>query len=485
MNFQSYLFLGFLLVVLAGWQLLGRCAGPRPQRLWLLAAGLVFYGYSSWLALLLLVGEGLVTWLLGRLMLRRPAWRKGLLVLGAALLLAVLVRFKYSGFFLDNLNALLGTGFSVLSLSLPLGLSFVTFQQIFYLRDCYHGELDALRPDEFALWLTFFPTVSSGPITRPGEMVLQFRDPACRRLTWENLAKGLYCFSLGLFKKVLIADTLGGAADYGFALVGQLSSSDAVLTILAYTLQLYFDFSGYCDMAWGIAKMLGFDLPRNFDSPYRAVSVSDFWSRWHITLTRFFRTCVYIPLGGNRKGLGRTCGNIMIIFLLSGLWHGAGWGFLLWGALHGGAMVVERLLRGKVTLPRWLGWLLTFVFVNVAWVYFRAPTVDQANALLGAVFQFTPYLPSAGFCSSLLLPEAAKGLELLGQALPGAAAVLGRALPLLVFPAALALCLLVPNPIRQAEHFRPTPWKAVVCVAALVWSVVSFSGVSTFLYVNF
>lgn len=485
MNVQSHLFLGYLALVLAGWWLLSRRADPRPQRIWLLAACLVFYGYSSWTALLLLAGEGALTWLLGRAMLRRPAWRKGLLILGTAVLLAVLVRFKYSGFFLESLNGLLGAGFSIPALALPLGLSFVTFQQIFYLRDCYQGELGKLSLCEFALWLTFFPTVSSGPITRPGEMVLQFRDPARRAFSWEGLASGLYCFSLGLFKKVLLADTLAGAADYGFLRAYQISSADAALTILAYTLQLYFDFSGYCDMAWGMANMLGFELPRNFDSPYRAVSVSDFWSRWHITLTRFFRTCVYIPLGGNRKGLARTCVNIMVIFLLSGLWHGAGWGFLLWGALHGGAMVMERLLRGRVTLPRWLGWLLTFVFVNVAWVYFRAPTVEVANALLGAVFRFTPYLPSSGFCASLLLPEVSKGLELLGLLLPGGAAVLARALPLLLFPAAVVLCLLVPNPIRQAEQFRPTVWKALVCVAALVWSVVSFSGVSTFLYVNF
>lgn len=226
-------------------------------------------------------------------------------------------------------------------------------------------------------------------------------------------------------------------------------------------------------------------LPRNFDSPYKAVSVGDFWDRWHITLSRFFRNCVYIPLGGNRKGMVRTCVNLMIIFLISGLWHGAGWGFLLWGALHGAAMVVERLLRGKVRLPRWLGWLLTFVFVNVAWVYFRAPDLETANALLSAVLKFNFYLPSQSFCTSLLLPEVSAALQFLGGYAPALSAFLLRAVPLLIFPISLALCLLVRNPIRQAEDMRMTKGRAVLCAAALVWSVVSFSGVTTFLYVNF
>ena len=481
MNFQSYIFLLFAAVLLVGWRLMPSASG---RRLWLLAAGLVFYGWGAPAGLLLLAAEGVFTWWLGGL-LARSRRKKPLLALGAVVLLAVLARFKYAGFFLDTVNSVAGTSLSVASLLLPMGLSFLTFQQLFYLHDCASGELEPLSPLDFALWLTFFPTVTSGPITRPGEIAVQLRDGGRLSFDWNNFAAGLYCFSLGLAKKVLLADTLGGGADNGFARAFQISSADAVLTILAYTLQLYFDFSGYCDMAWGLAKMLGIDLPRNFDSPYRAASVSEFWSRWHITLSRFFRTCVYIPLGGNRRGMACTCRNIMIIFLLSGLWHGAGWGFILWGALHGAAMVVERLLRGRVRLPRPLGWLLTFVFVNVAWVYFRAPSVAAANALLGAVFKFIPYLPSEGLCYSLLMPEVSTLLQAVGQAMPALSQVLLRAVPLLILPLSLMLCLAVPNPIRQAEQFRPTRAKWVLCAVALVWSVVSFSGVSTFLYVNF
>lgn len=482
MNFQTYSFLLFAAVLLAGLRLLKRV---ELRRVWLLAACLVFYASNSLRGCALLLAEGAFTWAMGRAMEKYPARKKWFLALGAAVLLGVLARFKYAGFFLENLNAAAGTAFSAAALALPLGLSFVTFQQLFYLRDRCRGEVESLSPLRYALWLTFFPTVSSGPITRPGEIAAQLEGADSLTFDWDRFSAGLYAFSLGLLKKVILAETLGGGVANGYARIGHLSSADAALTILAFTFQLYFDFSGYCDMAWGLAKMVGIELPRNFDSPYRAVSVSDFWARWHITLSRFFRTCVYIPLGGNRKGTVRTCVNIMIIFLLSGLWHGAGWGFLIWGALHGMAMVAERLLKGKVRLPKWLGWLLTFLFVNVAWVYFRAPSVEAANELLGAVLRFNRYLPSESFCTSLLLPEVSYVLRFVGTFFPALSAFLLRAVPLLIFPASLALCLLVKNPVRQAEEGRWTKGRALLCAVALVWSVVSFSGVTTFLYVNF
>ena len=255
------------------------------------------------------------------------------------------------------------------------------------------------------------------------------------------------------------------------------------MTILCYTLQIYFDFSGYCDMAWGMGRMMGLDLPVNFDSPYRGVSIQDFWGRWHITLSRFFRSCVYIPLGGNRRGMAVTCRNIMVIFLLSGLWHGAGWGFVIWGALHGVAMVVQRLWGKRKFLPRPLCWLLTFLFVNFAWVFFRAATLDQALALLGDLAGSWA-MPSAEMAAALLLPE----FEALGYFVSAFSASLGQALtywlPLLALPGALLL-LACPNPTRQAQRFRPAWWKALLAAAALIWSLVSLVGVETFIYANF
>ncbi len=485
MVFQSYVFLLLFLIALLGYYLLGRLGAARGQRLWLLAVCLVFYGWGAPKGLVLLLLECAFSYLLGRAILRLPQRRKLLLAVGAAGLLAVLLRFKYASFFLSNLNALTGQTHTLTALALPLGLSFLTFQQLLYLRDCAAGNAPRLSPLDYALFLCLFCTVSSGPITRAGEMTPQLHPIQARRFDWGNLSAGLYCFSLGLFKKVLIADTFAGAVTYGWDNLATLTTPTAAFAMLAYTFQLYFDFSGYCDMAAGLAKMLGLSLPVNFDSPYRAVSVGDFWKRWHITLSRFFRLCIYIPLGGNRKGTPRTCLNIFLIYLISGLWHGAGWTFLLWGALHGAAMVLDRLFRGKVRLPKFFGWLFTFIFVNITWVYFRAPSLAAGNQMLSRLFSLSFALPDAGFTGSLLLPEFTTLLNLLAASLPRLAHLLTRGLPLLLFPLALALTLLVQNPVRQMQEFKPTAKKALVSVAALCWSVVSLANVGTFLYVNF
>ncbi|MEG0824466.1 MAG: MBOAT family O-acyltransferase [Oscillospiraceae bacterium] len=481
MTFGSYLFiLGFFPVALIGWLLLGRWGQPRWRSLWLVASSMVFYGYASPVALLFLMVEGGVSYGLGVGMLRVPARKKAFALLGAVVLVGVLLYFKYTGFFLSGVNSLMGTSLQWVAPAVPLGLSFLTFRQLLFLRDCYRGEIDNLTPTDYALFLGFFPTVTSGPITRYGELQSQLDT----RFSWENFGMGLYCFSLGLAKKVLVADTLAGAVTYGYGHLQNLSSTDALITILCYTLQLYFDFSGYCDMAHGLCKMLGIDLPVNFNSPYRAVSVSDFWARWHITLSRFFRLCVYIPMGGNRKGLFRTCINIMAIFLLSGLWHGAGWGFLLWGALHGGAMVLERLLKGRLKVPKLLGWALTFVFLNVAWVYFRAPTVADGTALLSAVFSGGFALPSGGMAAALQWSEVTGAMKFLALSLPTLAAQIGYVLPLCAVPLSLLL-LFFRNPVEQLNSFRPTVSKAVLSTVCLCWSIFSLSGVTQFLDVNF
>ena len=480
MNVQSHLFvLAYLPLALILWRVLGGRLGNRAARLFLLCAGVVFCGWESPLSLLVLGAEGAVSCALGRRIARDRSRGKPLLWTGALLLLAVLAFFKYTGFAL-SLTPLEGL-FTPPGWLAPLGLSFVTFQQIFYLRDCYDGQGEA-SPLDFACCLTFFATATCGPITRVGELAPQLRAPA--PFSWDDLSAGLYCFALGLGKKVILAAMFANGANYGFANAWTLPPADCALAILCYTLQIYFDFSGYCDMAHGMAKMMGVTLPVNFNSPYQAVSVRDFWGRWHITLSRFFRQCVYIPLGGNRRGTAVTCRNILVIFLLSGLWHGAGWGFLIWGALHGLAQVLERLLKGKATLPGWLAWLLTFVFVNIAWVFFRAETVNQALALLGGLFRPGWGLPSAGFTAALPLTVVGEALGFLQNAIAPAGRVLTYGVPLLVFPAGLAL-LACPNPIVQAGRFRPNGWRLVLTAACLTASVLLFSGVDTFIYANF
>ena len=480
MNIQSHLFvLAYLPAVVLLWRLLNRGTG-RGARVFLLCAGLLFCGWGSPWSLLVLCGEGAVSFLLGRGMARPGAPRRLLLAVGAALLLAVLAFFKYTGFLL-SLTPLEGL-FSPPAGLMPLGLSFVTFQQLFWLRDCYFGEAGRESALDFACCLTFFATATCGPITRVGELAPQLRRP--RALDWGDLAAGLYCFALGLAKKVLVASVFAQRADFGYANAGALTGVDSALTILCYTLQIYFDFSGYCDMAAGMARMMGIDLPVNFNSPYRALSVRAFWGRWHITLSRFFRSCLYIPLGGSRRGMAVTCRNIMIVFLLSGLWHGAGWGFVLWGGLHGAALVAQRLWGRRKFLPKPLCWLLTFAFVNVAWVFFRAESLGQAGALLGDLFTGGLALPSAEFAAALSQQQLAQLLPALEGMLGPAGELLLYWLPLLAIPAGLAL-LACPNPLAQAERMRPTAARAVLTVACLVVSLVFFSGVDTFIYANF
>lgn len=271
MSITSHLFLlVFLPVVCVTWRLANRHSSCAA-RLCLLAAGILFCGWSAPWSLLVLAGEGTATYCLGRAISRPGSRKKPLLATGVVLVVAVLFLFKYTGFFLapwtDGLPAWLA----------PLGLSFGSFQQLFYLRDCYHGEAGEVSPLDYACCLTLFATATCGPITRVGELVPQLRRP--EPFSWDGLAAGLYCFALGLFKKVLLAAIFTGGADYGFGLAGSLSPADSAVTILCYTLQIYFDFSGYCDMAWGMGRMMGLDLPVNFDSPYRAVSIQDFWGR--------------------------------------------------------------------------------------------------------------------------------------------------------------------------------------------------------------
>lgn len=467
MSVTSYVFLlAFLPAVLVGFRKLG---GKRGQ-VFLVAAGLLFCGWGAPWSLAALAVEGTLTYRLGVGMDSPHVNKKALLGIGCTVVLGVLILFKYT------------PAAGELGFLAPLGLSFFSFQQIFWLHDRYVGQAEAVPALDYAACLTYFPVVTSGPITRVGELAPQLAHPA--EFSWENMASGLWCFSLGLFKKVLLAGLFSGGADWGFPLAGTLSPTDAALVSLCYTLQIYFDFSGYCDMAWGIARMMGVDLPVNFDSPYQSASIAEFWKRWHITLSRFFTHCVYIPLGGNRKGMAATCRNIMAVFLLSGVWHGAGLGFLIWGALHGGAMVLERLCRGKARIPKPLGWLLTFLFVNAAWVFFRAANVTQALALLGDMCKEGWALPSPEFADALLLPEFEALATFAGLAGVGTQGMFYYWLPLLSLPLGMAL-LALPNPLRQAQSFRPKAWKTFIVAAALVWSVISLSGVATFIYANF
>ena len=315
---------------------------------------------------------------------------KKLLLLGIVANLALLGYFKYSDFFLDTVNIIFDTNIPLLHLALPLAISFYTFQQIAYLVDSYKKETKEYDFLNYAVFVTFFPQLIAGPIVHHTEMMPQFATLKNKVIQHKNIALGLFIFSIGLFKKVVIADSFAIWATQGFDVAYTLNMLEAWMTSLSYTFQLYFDFSGYTDMALGIGLLFNIKLPINFDSPYKAKSIQDFWRRWHITLSRFLKEYIYIPLGGNQKGEIRTYTNLFSTFLLGGIWHGAGWTFVLWGALHGLALIIHRAWQKiGLRLPTFLAWFITFNFINIAWVFFRANNFHDALKVLSGMFRFS------------------------------------------------------------------------------------------------
>jgi alginate O-acetyltransferase complex protein AlgI len=374
-------------------------APKRARNLLVSVASIVFYAWGAHEFVLLLLACMAINFAAGQAidseaMHADPARRKAILIATIAFDLSVLVVWKYGTFALEQIadvrRAFGDDAGDVLQIALPIGISFFTFHHISYIVDVYRGVRGAQKkPLEFVTYIAMFPQLIAGPIVRYNEIADQLPSDAPRN-RWEDFTAGLPRFMLGLFKKVVIADAIAPVADAGFSLSsGDVTTSAAWLAAIAYTLQIYFDFSGYSDMAIGLGRMIGFRLPENFARPYSAHSVTDFWRRWHISLSNWFRDYLYVPLGGNRKGPRRTYVNLAIVFLLTGLWHGANWTFIVWGAYHGAWLLIERA-TGLRTLPRerWqvVRRAATFLIVVVGWVFFRAPDLGTAFDILGAMF---------------------------------------------------------------------------------------------------
>ena len=410
MLFNSYLFVFiFLPLTMLLWYGLGRLGLPRMVQTALVCMSLWFYGYGhvEYIALILasVLGNYVCSCLMG-IVERRNAkiqWMKRAVgVIGIAFDLGLLFYFKYYDFFIQNVNQLTGAGWAFKNIALPLGISFFTFQQISFLADRMMGEAGNYGILDYLNYVTFFPQLVAGPIVNHRDLVPQFVrvGQGELRMGLSSVEKGASLFIAGLAKKVLLADKLGVVVDFGYADVAGLDGISAVIVMLAYTFQIYFDFSGYCDMAVGLGWLLQIDLPQNFDSPYKSHSVQEFWRRWHMTLNAFFTKYVYIPLGGSRRGKVRQLVNIMIVFLLSGIWHGAAWTFVLWGMLHGVMLCVEHIFSdfilterakewGERPALRMLRWCYTFGFVNLAWVLFRSSSVEEAMLFYRRIFSFS------------------------------------------------------------------------------------------------
>jgi alginate O-acetyltransferase complex protein AlgI len=439
----------------------------------LFIASVVFYSVSSLpFTALLLASIALNFWIGSRIHAAgSPRAARVWLTIGIVVDMLALAYFKYAGFLSSNLELAMGQDLGFEAPPLPVGISFFTFTQIAYLVDTYKGHVTEYRPAHYGLFVTFFPHLVAGPVLHHAQMMPQFQDDATYRASMRNMSAGLLIFVIGLFKKIVIADGISPYADASFdaAAAGQsLTLLEGWMGALAYTFQLYFDFSGYSDMAIGLSRMFNIQLPFNFNSPYKSLNISDFWRRWHISLSTFLRDYLYIPLGGNRRGKFRRYGNLFVTMLLGGLWHGASWTFVFWGALHGAYLMVQHAFSAlNFTRPKHViavaagrsgAWLLTFVAVVVAWVFFRATSFGAAQEVLRSMvdgvasFELAanPVFWNAGlsisraliFCSVLLVSVVAlpnsnwmgeRILDFFEKRRPWAAAGIGVALVLVTF----------------------------------------------------
>ena len=471
MLFASHIFLfAFLPLVLLGYFGLNRyCRSAEPGKIFLCVANFVFYGWFNPRYLWILLASIAVNFVIGRGLYRMHERRRAslaLLIVGLLFNIGMIGYYKYADFFIENVNAVLSLNWPILHILLPLGISFFTFQQIAYLINIHTGELtECYDLVTYTLFISFFPQLIAGPIVLPGEMMPQFADRKNLRFNSANFAPGLWLFAIGLAKKLIIADNLAPLVDDTYKLAVQGIIPDILTSwrgALGFTLQIYFDFSGYCDMAMGIGLMFNIVLPLNFDSPLRSLSVQEFWRRWHITLGRFLAQYLYFPLGGSRKGAVRTYMTLMLIFLLSGLWHGAGWTYIVWGGLHGAALCVHRFFSKqlKLSLPPFLAFPITFVFLVCACALFRSENLKVAWRIFRGMFTVTRRSFEQGFSDISL-----NNLSLI-------AAVLG-------------IVWLLPSAAAHIKDFKPTVFTLTVTVLLLCGSVFFISRLSPFIYFNF
>lgn len=483
MLFNSYIFIClFLPLTLLGYFGLRKYEKHELAKIFLVLMSLWFYAYNNPSYLILILSSIVVNFTCSYFMVRTQGLTKKALLAGGILFnVGLIFYFKYYDFFVENLNIVLGTDYVLKNIMLPLGISFFTFQQISYVVDAYNGDTKDYSFTDYALFVTFFPQLVAGPIVLHDEIIPQFNDKEKYKVNYANIGKGLYILAVGLFKKVLIADSFGQLVDYGYSNIPYLTSAETLVVIILYTFQIYYDFSGYCDMARGIGYLLNIDLPCNFNSPYKAKSITEFWDRWHMTLTRFLRTYIYFPLGGNRKGVVRTYVNIMIVYLVSGIWHGANWTFIIWGIMHGIANCLNRIFRKPWDkIPGVIRWLLTFVFVNVAWVFFRAESIALAVEMLKR-FTTETWTITTYFLEQLSIP----GLDFLRTIPEINEMMIYHTDMMALFLIAVGLIGVLGFKNCNRMEMKYTWKKALLTAVLLVWTVFSLSGVSTFLYFNF
>ncbi len=393
MLFSSYEFLfAFLPITAAVYFLLAKIKNPYPQRTFLAAASLFFYSFFEWRYFFIIAASIIFNFIFAKLSLisQKPSLKKLLLFLAVIFNVGLIGYYKYYDFAVETINIIADTDFNLRHILLPLGISFFTFQQLSFQIRTYKSNGKKLNFIDYTLFVSFFPQLIAGPIVLYEELTPQIIDETKRRFNAENFAHGMAVFTVGLFKKLLIADNLAIMVDNGFYASTRLGLLPAWICALSYSFQIYFDFCGYSEMAIGLGKMFNFELPVNFETPYKSHSITEFWKRWHITLGRSLHSLVYVPLGGNRKGKARKCLNLFATFFVSGIWHGASWTFIIWGVAHGVARVFEEIANPILKkVPAFIRRAGTFIFAMLAFVIFRADNITQAGKIYSGLINFT------------------------------------------------------------------------------------------------
>ena len=481
MQFNSFFFILFFLpLTVIGYFLLSRIH-EKLGKVFLVALSIWFYAKFGWDVLLILGISLAVNFCISMLIRKRKA-PKLMTAVGVIVNIGALFYFKYFNFAISVIDDYFHGRIPFQNILLPVGISFYTFQQIAYLVDAYRGECDGNTVLDYLFYILFYPKLLMGPLVPQKDLIPQLHDQKRTKINTDNLIAGLQIFGFGLFKKVILADTFARAAGWTGSEGGYFSQGDLILMMLAYTFQIYFDFSGYSDMATGVAKMVNIDLPINFDSPYKSYSIQEFWKRWHVSLTKFLTKYVYIPLGGNRKGRVRTYINILIVFLVSGIWHGANFTFILWGLLNGLFLIFDRLTeKVRPKIHQAFQWILTFLVINVLWLLFKADSVAEWwNQIMG-ILRFDDLQINEGLLRCFVYPETEFFFEFTHLT---EVDLYVRGLPMLAtFIAAFVICLVPENNYRRMG--KKSVWSAVAMSVCILWSLFAMSSESVFVYFGF
>ena len=482
MQFNSYIFIFLFLPITLILYFITNKYNKNLGKILLIAVSIIFYIYEDIKNIYVLGASLIINYIFARIIEKKKT-NKLTVTIPIVINIFILLYFKYTNFLIININNIFNSNLALKEILLPVGISFFTFQQIAYIIAVQKKEINKISLIEYLIYILYFPKLLMGPLMEPNDFLSQVNDNELKKVDWNNIAYGIKTFSYGLFKKIILADTFAKAVSWGFLNIADATSMDMIIVMLSYTFEIYFDFSGYSDMAVGTSLMFNIKLPINFDSPYKALSIRDFWKRWHISLTKFLTKYIYIPLGGSRKGLVFTCINTMIVFLVSGIWHGANWTFILWGLLHGLLSVIDRLTEKKTNnLFEPFKWIFTFIIINILWLLFRANSVSEWLGILHKILSFGNTSISIGLIDSFAIPEIFALTNLIPLFSKIYCSIRGFDMILFIV-SSFIICMLPKNNYKTKEKITfANMFLASFC---FVWSVTCLSAESVFVYFNF